>query len=156
MDCYPIFKIMRLCILLFFQFPVAAWTTKASLALVETMISNKEEYLKPIRRPKFWTEIMNLMVQQKFFYTDKQCETRMADLKCMYKNDVEDGEKTGAPGPMLRVPDQRMRELLAKVGELLEGCVSVRPKITFAAGFHTQDTHCEKVSKYLCKHFQVF
>ncbi|KAK3932699.1 L-ascorbate peroxidase 3, partial [Frankliniella fusca] len=114
---------------------VATWTTPASKALVEACISNEDEYRKPIRHTHFWAQISKIMVEQKFYYTSKQCEARMAKLQRMYNDDNDAANRTGAPGPRVRVPDEGVREILDLMGQLLEGSVKSNPKITASVGY---------------------
>ena len=74
------------------------------------------------------------MVEQRFFYSAEQCESRMNALKSAYKNYVDEHEQSGSVGPLVAIPDEPTRELMARVAELMKDSVTIQPKVTFAAG----------------------
>jgi hypothetical protein len=119
---------------------VASWSVPATKTLIGICIENKEEYDKPIRHTRFWSEVSKQLAEEKFYFTPAQCENKMKSLTALYKDYAEAAERTGAAGPYVTV-DDNTRTIMELLETLLKNCVTVEPKVTMAAGFKVLHKH---------------
>ncbi|XP_052125170.1 uncharacterized protein LOC127749737 [Frankliniella occidentalis] len=74
----------------------------------------------------------------------KRCQKRFEALTAEYRNYSQEAERTGAEGPLEMIKSSETRKIMALMGEFWCNSVSIKPKVTIAAGVKAVTHHTEK------------
>lgn len=113
------------------------WTTKAIRALIATCIEKKAQFHEVLNRKKFWRDIATLMGQQKHKYSDVRCRKKMDTFVASYKNIQQKLNGTGSQSLSELLKDSPLKDHFLDMDDLMEGDVSVKPRVTSSVGART-------------------